>query len=264
MPQSIREALAAKDYPDVRSMAAAADLIWDLRQTAPPTVTEEGPTRGLSRSPYNGGHTNCRDNHRQSPSNRHRDRAQTPAPHLRKLTKESVGTMKDSTTNLTNVFPPVTGREIAHPPDGSNTASGGDCQNENGNSNVLLTRLRTVIFERQVQQTVLSRRFWSHLEHIALLFRGGAACHTAHWGKQRQHPHLGVSKIYLGIWRQNFHTRPSSCQSGNPYFRLSSGVPAVHPPPASIGIGQRPKTHHIAVCSYPRDTYTTGKHDTSP
>jgi hypothetical protein len=40
-------------------------------------------------------------------------------------------------------------------------------------ANVLLTQLRIVILERQTWQTVLYRRFWGHLEHFTLLFRGG-------------------------------------------------------------------------------------------
>jgi hypothetical protein len=78
MPQSIREALAATDYPDARSMAAAADRIWDLRQTAPPAVAAAAPTRDRSQSPHSGGRNSRRDNHRRSPSRRRRGRAQTP------------------------------------------------------------------------------------------------------------------------------------------------------------------------------------------
>jgi hypothetical protein len=36
-------------------MIAAADRIWDLQQTAPPTVAEVAPTKDQSMSPYSGG-----------------------------------------------------------------------------------------------------------------------------------------------------------------------------------------------------------------
>jgi hypothetical protein len=46
MPQSIREALTATNYPNARALAAAAaDRIWDLRQTSPPAVAAAAPTR---------------------------------------------------------------------------------------------------------------------------------------------------------------------------------------------------------------------------
>jgi hypothetical protein len=79
MPQSIREALAATDYPNARALAAAADRIWDLRQTTPPAVAAAAPTRDQSRSPHGGNRNSRRDNHRRSPSRRrHRGRGQTP------------------------------------------------------------------------------------------------------------------------------------------------------------------------------------------
>ena len=36
MPHHIREVLAITDHTDARSMAAAADRVWDMRQSAPP------------------------------------------------------------------------------------------------------------------------------------------------------------------------------------------------------------------------------------
>ncbi len=78
MPQSIREALAATDYPNARALAAAADRIWDLRQTAPPAVTAAAPTRDQSRSPHGGNRNSRRDSQCRSPSRRRRGRAQTP------------------------------------------------------------------------------------------------------------------------------------------------------------------------------------------
>ncbi len=68
MPQSIREALAATDYMYPRSMAAATDCIWNLRQTAPPAVATAAPTRDRSQSPYNGSRNSRRDLRHQSPS----------------------------------------------------------------------------------------------------------------------------------------------------------------------------------------------------
>jgi len=68
IPQSIREALAAINYPNAKALAAAADCIWDLRQTSP-------PTQDRSRSPHGGSRNSRRDNHRRSPSRRHRSRA---------------------------------------------------------------------------------------------------------------------------------------------------------------------------------------------
>jgi hypothetical protein len=75
MPQSIREALAATDYPNARALDAA-DRIWDLRQTTPPAVAAS--TGDRSRSPHSGNRNSRRDNHRRSPSRRRRGRGQTP------------------------------------------------------------------------------------------------------------------------------------------------------------------------------------------
>jgi hypothetical protein len=44
MLKSIREALAATYYPNARALAAAADRIWDLRQTTPSAVAAAAPT----------------------------------------------------------------------------------------------------------------------------------------------------------------------------------------------------------------------------
>ncbi len=76
MPQSIREALAATDYPNARALAAAADRIWDLRQTTPPAVAAAAPTRDRSMPPHGGNRNSRRNNHCHSPSRR--SRAQTP------------------------------------------------------------------------------------------------------------------------------------------------------------------------------------------
>jgi hypothetical protein len=73
MPQSIREALAATDYPNARALDAA-DRIWDLRQTTPPAVAAS--TGDRSRSPHGGNRNSRRDNHHRSPSRRRR--GQTP------------------------------------------------------------------------------------------------------------------------------------------------------------------------------------------
>jgi hypothetical protein len=76
MPQSIREALAATDYPNARALAA--NRIWDLRQTMPPAVAAAAPTRDRSRSPHGVNRNSHHDNHRRSPSRRRRGRGQTP------------------------------------------------------------------------------------------------------------------------------------------------------------------------------------------
>jgi hypothetical protein len=73
-----RETLAATDYPNARALAAAADRIWDLHQTAPPAVAAAAPTRDRSRSPHGGNRNSRRDSHRRSPSRRRRGPAQTP------------------------------------------------------------------------------------------------------------------------------------------------------------------------------------------
>jgi hypothetical protein len=78
MPQSIREAMAATNYPNARALTAAADRIWDLRQTAPPAVAAAAPTWDRSWSPHSGYGNSRRDSHRRSPSCRHRGRARTP------------------------------------------------------------------------------------------------------------------------------------------------------------------------------------------
>jgi hypothetical protein len=55
----------------------------------------------------------------------------------------------------------------------------------------------------------------------------------------------------------------SSCSSGDssPRSGLSDEVPAVHPPPASTGIGQRPKAAHINVRRRRDNITTNGKTD---
>jgi hypothetical protein len=74
---------------------------------------------------------------------------------------------------------------------------------------------------------------------------------------------LGVSKTYLGLWKQIIHSLIFARQSGdsNPRSGLSVEVPAVHPPPASTGIGQRPKAAHITVHRRHDTITTTGKTD---
>ncbi|MFN9944141.1 MAG: hypothetical protein ACK56I_32200, partial [bacterium] len=64
MPQSIMEVLAATNYPNAWDLAAAADRVWDLRQTTPLAVAAAAPTRVRSRSPHGGNR-----NSRGSPSN---------------------------------------------------------------------------------------------------------------------------------------------------------------------------------------------------
>jgi hypothetical protein len=78
MPQNVREVLALTDYPNARAMAAAADRVWDLRQSAPPTaVAAVAAPRERSRSPRNSNRNNRGHHRRRSPSNR-RGRARTP------------------------------------------------------------------------------------------------------------------------------------------------------------------------------------------
>jgi hypothetical protein len=65
MPQNVREVLALTDYPNARAMAAAADRVWDLRQSAPPTaVAAVAAPRERSRSPRNN-NRNSRGHHRR-------------------------------------------------------------------------------------------------------------------------------------------------------------------------------------------------------
>ena len=78
MPQNVREVLALTDYPNACAMAAAADRVWDLRQSAPPTaVAAVAAPRERSRSPRNSNRNNRGHHRRRSPSNR-RGRARTP------------------------------------------------------------------------------------------------------------------------------------------------------------------------------------------
>ncbi len=143
-------------------MATAADRIWDLRQTAPPAFAEVAPTRDRSRSPYSGGWNSHRDVPSWSPSNLRPGRVETTHPTHRKMTMEFVGTTTNSSTNLTNAVLPATGRKTLCPPNEANAASGGDCQNQKNNSNVLFTWLWIIIF----WQLVIPRRLLSHFEHV--------------------------------------------------------------------------------------------------
>jgi hypothetical protein len=78
MPQSISKALASTDYPNARAIAATADRIWDLRQTAPLAVAAAAPTRDWSRYPHGGNRNSRQDSQRCSPFRRRRSRALTP------------------------------------------------------------------------------------------------------------------------------------------------------------------------------------------
>jgi hypothetical protein len=148
MPQSIREALAATDYPNPRALATDADHIWDQQQTTPPAVaasappeTGPGPPRAATTT---AAATTIAAHHPSTAAAGGRHLTTT----LRKTTMEFVSIATNSSTSLTDVFPLATGREMARPPDEANTASGGDRRSNNCNSNVLFTWLRIIIFKR--------------------------------------------------------------------------------------------------------------------
>jgi hypothetical protein len=102
MSQSIREVLAATNYPNARALATA-DRIWDLRQTAPPAVAAAAPTWDRSWSPHGGNRNTRRDSHSCSPSRR--GRAQTPHHNTKKMTTEFAGITTNFSINLTDAFP---------------------------------------------------------------------------------------------------------------------------------------------------------------
>jgi hypothetical protein len=122
MPQSIREVLAATDYPNARALAAAADRIWDLRQTTPAAVAAAAPTRDRSRSPMaataTAAETTIAAHHPAAAAAGGRHLTTT----LRKTTMEFVGITTNSSTSLTDALPLATGRETARPPDEANAA----------------------------------------------------------------------------------------------------------------------------------------------
>ncbi len=170
-------------------------------------------------SPYNGGRYSRRDHCRQSPS--------TPAeyrPHttnLRIMKTEFVGTTTNSSINLTYVFLPAAGRETVWPPYKENAASGVDCRIKRAIAMSFSHGSGLLYFKDQHSKIIIPRRFRSYAEHLALLFFGGAT-----WGKRRQHPHLWISKKYLGVglWRQIFYTWFSPRQSGNPHSKIRKTV----------------------------------------
>jgi hypothetical protein len=78
MPQKVREVLALTDYPNARAMAAAANRVWDLRQSVPPTaVAAVTAPCERSHSPRNNNRNN-RDNQRRRSPSHCRGQARTP------------------------------------------------------------------------------------------------------------------------------------------------------------------------------------------
>jgi hypothetical protein len=77
MPQYLREILAASEFTCSRDMAAAANRIWDLRQSAPTVAAAAlSQPRDRSSSPHRG-REDRRNNGRRQQGNR-RGRSQTP------------------------------------------------------------------------------------------------------------------------------------------------------------------------------------------
>jgi hypothetical protein len=146
MPQSIREALAATDYPNARALAAAPSGTCGRPRRRPspqphPPETGPGPPTAATAT---AAATTIAAHHPAAAAAGGRHLTTT----LRKTTTEFDGITTNSSANLTDAFPHATGRETACPPDETNAASGGDRRSKNRNSNVLFTWLRIIIFKR--------------------------------------------------------------------------------------------------------------------
>jgi hypothetical protein len=209
MPQYLREVLAANEYATARDMAAAADRVWDLPQSAPTAaVAAAYQPREQSASPrQRGGNSDRGSNSDRSRSqSQRRGRAQTP--HTQEFPDNGTTTTIKIGHNVAEIpaigTAPMPRRETVSPTARAHGPSGRrpprPLSNSHSNGNVFFARLRFNVFERFLQPIKFLSRLRSLTEYNTLFFFPNATWPKIAWSKWRRHSHLGISNKNHQNW----------------------------------------------------------------